>query len=178
MDALCDEIHGDVDEDVVKAQSKEGSLFAFDIVVWIMISTCFCAGQVKKAIRARGKQPDKNREDPEATHHAEPANNMPAKGKGKGRGRGRGRKTQAPPAKADDNQEQEDKDPKSPARGGEDAKRKAQEAVQTPSKPSPNKKEPKQKKAAGDNAPQLQESWATQDWHLTNCIKICIYIFV
>ena len=61
------------------------------------------SGQVKKALRARGKQPDPNSGDAEADNHTEPASSMPAKGKG--RGRGRGRKAQATAKVMDENQE-------------------------------------------------------------------------
>ena len=35
VDALCDQVHADVDDDVVKAQSKEGSLFVLDVFICI-----------------------------------------------------------------------------------------------------------------------------------------------
>ena len=136
--------------------------------------------QVKKALRARGKQPDKNCEymgeangETEATGEteaAQPANSKPAvKQPGKGRGKGRGRKASKPVAPA----EKEEEVPGSPVKGEGD-KRKAGEAVQTPTKPSPNKKAPKKRvpkaKATdgadgADASEQIQESWAAQDWN-------------
>ena len=197
VDELCEKNAGDVDDDVVRAQSKDWCAFACVLTCgwnWtcIKVFMLWSLHQVKKALRARGKQPDKNREDMgEAngeTEATQPAVKQPEKGKGRGRGRGRGRKASVPVAPA------EKEVPKSPVKGeavaqspvngeevaqspvkGEVDKRKAGEAVQTPSKPSPNpkgaKKRVSNKAKATDGADgkdvneQMQESWAEQDWN-------------
>jgi hypothetical protein len=135
--------------------------------------------QVKKALRARGKQPDPQAQPAEAQPaEAQPAEAQPAEidqssapkaepvAKAKAKARGR-KKT----AKATGTPQEDGKVPAetstaaehSPCKPKADGKRKV---VQSPNKPSPNQKAPKQRQRAPrttDDAEELKRMWAEQD---------------
>lgn len=156
---------------------------------------------MKSAFRVRKKQPDPNAAD---NTEATPAGNTctpEPKAKGKGRGRGRRPKAKADASAVKDGESKQDAQPdQADASAGKDweskqhevevkpgspskadSKRRVAESVQTPTRPSPNKKPSKRaaKEPASDEAvKELKDRWAVQDRGKTTKPHVISYVQV